>query len=105
MKKYAIIVLVLLLAAGLLFVPGLLHKKDVSAEQDAVEQVSADPSDADASQAEPVYVSDPVYGDQITEEELEQLKEQDSGEDAPAGLYVGDEYVIELEETQDTGGF
>ena len=49
-------------------------------------------------------VSDPIYGDGLTEEELETLKEEEAS-DADIGMTIGEEFVIELEETQETSGF
>lgn len=54
--------------------------------------------------AETDLISDPIYGDDLTKEELKILKEEDASE-AGVGMMIGEEFTIELGETQGTGGF
>ncbi len=104
MKKYIWILIVLLLAAGVFLVPRLLHTDPAEPEAPVeLEDLSA-PEEIDP-ETEPVYVSDPMYGDHLTPEELEELREQDGGDNDSTGLIVTEEFEIELGETQATGGF
>ena len=61
---------------------------------------------AEEESGEPEYVSDPIYGDELTQEELDAFKEEDSTVDPEnPGVTVEEELVIVLDDNQGTGGF
>lgn len=112
-KRVSIIIFLLLILAllALLFLRTLHAAETNSAEMvttDVSEDSNSDISLSVEATPEPVYVSDPVYGDEITQEELETLREEDStaldSPNAPS-ITIGEEFVIELEDNQSTGGF
>ena len=96
-KLLILIVFLLLLAAGTVPFWGTVHKTDASVQSEVQTEATA----------EPVYVSDPIYGDDITQEELETLREEDAAEvpGSTGGIVIGEEFSIELNENQGTDGF
>ena len=54
---------------------------------------------------EPVYVSDPVFGEEIPQDVLEELQEENVSSPDNPSIVIGPEFTIELNENQGTGGF
>ena len=117
MKRITSLILILVLilaAAGVVWLRQ--GKKDDSKQSisaDSKIEVEQDVSDSDKDdnkneeeEIEPEYVSDPIYGDGLTQEELDAFKAEDAADDAQSpGVTVGEEFVIILDDNQDTGGF
>lgn len=85
-------------AVLLAFGCGILIAKTIFNQPEVTDTVEFKPSDNTE------LVSDPIYGDGLTEEELETLKEEEASDEG-IGMMISEEFVIELEETQETGGF
>ncbi len=104
MKKTVLILIIAIAVLGAILLPGLLGGKGANEPADPA-SAETEPETLSEVTPEPVYVSDPIYGDDITEEELEQLREEDAADNGVETFVVGEEFVIELGETQGTGGF
>ena len=101
-KTILIAAVLLLIAVGILLVP---HFVRGQGQKDLTESAAGSSQTVSAEVTpEPVYVSDPIYGDQITEEELQEMKEETESQDG-ATISIGEEFVIELGETQGSAGF
>ena len=107
MKKFFLIFVVFVLVLGILFLPKFFKNPS------AVDDVSSDPASVEVESnltsaemtPDPVFVSDPLYGDEITQDELDQLQAEDEIDNGISTYVVGEEFVIELGETQGIAGF
>jgi len=93
MKKKLLLIVVVLLVIGAILVPGIryLDRGDSAKQSEPIQEAN--------------YVSDPVYGNELTQEELDELKEEDEVSEEGSSITIGSEFVIELGENQSTGGF
>lgn len=101
-KIYVVLVIVLIL--GVVGVMRLSSRKEkIAAESQSTEESLAEETRENASSQADEITAEPVDEDVNPQEEADNSEEEDSS--GTVSMTIGEEFVLELDENQDTGGF